>query len=66
MPHTLKPVTVAEIHQIYDRGSISGADAATTATAAPSYRKTSFSGREASHPGYPPPRPPVIPKGRRP
>ena len=64
MAHTIKPVTAAEIHQIYGRGSIAS-EGTTEAPAAPNYRKTSFSGREATHPGYPPPRPPVIPQGRR-
>jgi len=65
MAHSFKPVTAAEIHQIYGCGSIAS-DGTAEAPAAPTYRKTSFSGREASHPGSPPPRPPVIPKGRRP
>lgn len=62
--HTPKPVTAAEIHQIYGSGALPGSEAAEQPRQ--SYRKTSFSGREASHPGYPPPRPPGPQKNRRP
>lgn len=51
MPHKERPVSVADIHHIYG-----GKRPAAQADASPDYRKTSFSVREAGHPGAPPPR----------
>lgn len=53
MPHKERPVSVAEIHSIYG-----GKRAAGKPDQAASYRKASFSVREAGHPGEPPPRQP--------
>ncbi|MGN2245558.1 hypothetical protein ACFWZ3_02580 [Frateuria sp. GZRR35] len=49
MPHKQQPVSVAELHDIYggDRPKPKVEDTA-------SYRKSSFSVREAGHPGAPP------------
>jgi hypothetical protein len=52
MPHKLRPVSVADLHDIYG-----GERPAPRAECAADYRKTSFSVREAGHPGTPPPRP---------
>jgi hypothetical protein len=61
MPHKLHPVSVADIHDIY--GGKRTADAPTAAATA-TYRKASFSVREAGHPGEPPPRLPPNVKPR--
>ena len=53
MPHKERPVSVADIHNIYG-GKHPAEKAETSAT----YRKASFSVREAGHPGAPPPRQP--------
>jgi hypothetical protein len=53
MPHKQRPVSVADIHSIYG-GKQQAAQPQDPAT----YRKASFSVREAGHPGAPPPRPP--------
>lgn len=52
MAHKLTPVSVADIHSIY------GGKQPTARAPEPSgsYRKASFSVREAGHPGTPPPR----------
>ena len=60
MAHKLPPVSVADIHSIY------GGKRAVAEPVEPSasYRKASFSVREAGHPGTPPPRQPPVPKTR--
>ncbi|UGB37165.1 hypothetical protein [Frateuria soli] len=58
MPHKQQPVSVAELHDIYG-----GERSAPKAGSAATYRKTSFSVREADHPGSPPPRP--VPDGKK-
>jgi hypothetical protein len=60
MAHKLRPVSVADIHTIYGGKRPSAEPADPSA----SYRKASFSVREAGHPGTPPPRQPVVPKTR--
>jgi hypothetical protein len=64
MPHKLQPVSVADIHDIY--GAKRSQETAATSVTAPAYRKSSFSVREAGHPGEPPPRQPpnVKPRNR--
>ena len=60
MAHKLRPVSVADIHSIYG-----GRQPAPNAhEEAATYRKASFSVREAGHPGTPPPRQPPIVKPR--
>lgn len=59
MPHKERPVSVADIHSIYGgKRSVEKPDGSA------SYRKASFSVREAGHPGEPPPRQPPNPKTR--
>ncbi|MGN2243825.1 hypothetical protein ACFWZU_09985 [Frateuria sp. GZRR33] len=59
MPHKQRPVSVAELHNIY------GGDRQPPRTEDPAnYRKASFSVRETDHPGTPPPRPPSTGKKR--
>jgi hypothetical protein len=59
MPHKERPVSVADIHNIYG-----GKKPAEKQDASATYRKASFSVREASHPGTPPPRLPPNVKSR--
>lgn len=59
MPHKQRPVSVADIHSIYG-GKQPAAKPQDSAT----YRKASFSVREADHPGSPPPRLPPDTKPR--
>lgn len=59
MAHKQRPVSVADIHDIYG-----GQRPNAKAEASPSYRKASFSVRETSHPGSPPPRLPPNVKTR--
>jgi hypothetical protein len=59
MPHKQRPVSVADIHSIYG-GTQPAAQPQDPAT----YRKASFSVREAGHPGSPPARQPPNTKPR--
>jgi hypothetical protein len=59
MPHKQQPVSVADIHSIYG-----GKQPAAKPRESPTYRKASFSVREAGHPGAPPPRLPPDNKTR--
>lgn len=59
MPHKQRPVSVADLHDIYG-----GERPAPRAEGSATYRKASFSVREAGHPGTPPPRPPSVGKKR--
>jgi hypothetical protein len=53
VPHKENPVSVADIHSIYG-----GKRPVEQTEASAKYHKASFSVREASHPGAPPPRQP--------
>jgi hypothetical protein len=59
MPHKHQPVSVADIHSIYG-----GKQPAAKPRESATYRKASFSVREAGHPGAPPPRLPPDSKTR--
>lgn len=59
MPHKQRPVSVADIHSIYG-----GKRPAEQPDRSATYRKTSFSVREAGHPGEPPARQPPNGKPR--
>lgn len=59
MPHKQRPVSVADIHNIYG-----GKQPAEKPQESATYRKASFSVREPDHPGAPPPRLPPETKTR--
>lgn len=59
MPHKQRPVSVADLHDIYG-----GERPAPKTEGSATYRKASFSVREAGHPGTAPPRPPSNGKRR--
>lgn len=59
MPHKQRPVSVADIHSIYG-----GKQPVEKPQGSATYRKASFSVREADHPGSPPPRQPPNTKPR--
>jgi hypothetical protein len=57
-----RPLSAAQIHSIY-RDGLSVGDPGQVAP--PAYRRSTFSTREPSHPGSPPPRPSPSPKSKR-
>jgi hypothetical protein len=60
MPHATRPISVADIQNIY------GGRRPTEKPEEPGrYKKASFFDREAGHPGSPPDRPPVTTKRHR-
>jgi hypothetical protein len=50
MPYVQRPTSMAEIHSIYGDGKSPGRPT----ESAPAYAKSSFSTRDAHHPGFPP------------
>lgn len=59
MPHEQRPVSAADLHEIYG-----GKRTSPKPKGSATYRKSSFSVREPDHPGAPPPRAPSSGKTR--